>query len=651
MFLSDVAIILAVEKRWMKVCRLGSHVRIDRYRATGARALSRMTVCVLALWLLTSVPATGQWPQWRGPGGQGYSSETEPLPEVWGTDSQAIRWRTEIPGQGISSPIVSHGRVFVTTSYPSSQNERVHDFILAATVVLALLLLLLIWRDRRLAVGQGDSRSGRADRWDRRIVTSASIGCLLLAMILAARPDLLLEVGNPGRAWRVGSAIALLGLAAAFGWSGRRSFWRLLGVLVVFLGAFLVIGLSPAGPLGPPKLSKSLPFVFLGCATATWYLVSYPWIRPRRGPAPPSTGNRLPISLCLVLVSVLAFVPINYLAGLQRVVVCLDLETGKILWEKSVFSGPAEQKWHDSTYATPTPATDGEHVFAYFGLGVASVDFEGRVEWREKFPGYSRSTRYGAGASPIVAGKAVVLVWERESFRESPPSWIAAYDRGSGRPLWRIEPPGAQDSYTTPVFASSDTGSQVITASWKSLVSYDAESGAELWSLDYPMEQMVASPARSDDAIAVTGGVYGDKSLMVIGLGSAEVVGEPEILWETSRGVAEIASPVMYDEMLFTVTTPGIMNAYDAESGAVLWQKRLEGEYFASLVAGDGKVYATNTEGVTTVLAAGSEAEIIAVNDLQDRVYASPAIAHGSLLIRTADSLFRIDAIGEEAAP
>ena len=97
------------------------------------------------------------------------------------------------------------------------------------------------------------------------------------------------------------------------------------------------------------------------------------------------------------------------LTGHQRVVVALDAQTGEILWEEVALTGPPEKKWENSTYATPTPATDGERVYAYFGQGLATLDFEGRVLWRQEFDDYTAHTRYGAAGSPVLTDTTVVL--------------------------------------------------------------------------------------------------------------------------------------------------------------------------------------------------------------------------------------------------
>ncbi len=593
---------------------------------------------LLTLIAGAATAAAADWPQWRGPDGAGVAPDSLALPETWGPATANIRWRTAIPGEGISSPIAVGDRVIVTTAYEGADSNR---WSLAARGTAALLgavvALLAVARLRK--IGGGNRRA-------TLLVAGGSLLFALLAVALAVAPDLFFEAGHPSRIWRVGSSLALLGLAAAFGWLRPASRWRLLGAAVLLLGAFAAAYWMPATKLGPVKPAKRLVAVLPGLVPGIWYAFRY--LAARGGGRPSASAavyrplNCLPTALLAVLVFALP----NYLDALQRVVVGLDLQTGELLWETPVLSAPPEQKWPHGTYARPTPASDGERVFAYFGAGLAAVDLDGRRLWVERFPGYSKSTRYGAASSPIVAGDAVIVVQEKELYQDGPPSWIAAFDRKSGRTLWRVQPPEAHDSYATPTLLASGPGPRLLTATWHLLVAYDARTGERLWSLEHPLEQLVASFARSGDLLAVTGGVLGEKELIVLELAAAPADAPPEVLWRSKRGVAAIASPVLYEGKLFTVTDSGIMTCYDARDGTELWKRRLPGEYFASLVAGDGKVFATNTEGVTTVIAAEAEFREIATNQLGDTVYATPAIAPGCLLIRTAGELFCVGTEG-----
>ncbi len=604
----------------------------------------------LPLLFVAAVAAGADWPQWRGPDGAGVAPDSVALPETWAPESANVRWRAAIPGEGISSPIVVGDRVFVTTAYEGAEGDLSNLVVRGAAVLLAAIAALLA------AVGLRRTADGR--RRATRLVATGSLLFALLAVALALSPELFFEAGHPSKAWRVGGSLALLGLAAAFGWLRPASRWRLVGAAALFLGAFAVAYWMPATKLGPVKMTKRLVAVLPGLVPGLWYVVHH--LVARRGSRSPdhATAVHRPLHcLPLVVLAGLVFAIPNYFNALQRVVVGLDLASGEILWETPVFSAPPEQKWPHGTYARPTPASDGERVFAYFGAGLAALDLDGRTLWVERFPGYSKSTRYGAGSSPVIAGDAVIVVQEKELYQDGPPSWIAAFDRKTGRRLWRVEPPEAHDSYATPILLASGSGAQLLTATWHLLAAYDAGSGERLWSLEHPLEQLVASFARAGDLVALTGGILGEKELIVLRITPGRVDDgagtRAEVLWRSHRGVATIASPVLYDGKLFTITDAGIMTCYDAETGAELWKQRLPGEYFASLVAGDGKVYATNTEGATTVIAAGAGSggsRTIATNELGGTVYATPAVGKGLLLVRTAKDLFCIEAAGARAS-
>ncbi len=598
-------------------------------------------VFLIELLLVLAAPALAEWPQWRGPEGRGVAAEPQALPTSWEPDGPNVRWRTPIPGEGTSSPIASNGRVFVTTAYEGRQGALLDRLLVGGVLGLALVFLWLAVRALRRAPHDAAAPRRALERRDSRLVAGVSLAFVVVAVALALAPDAFYELGNPGRAWRVTGGMALLGLSAAVGWFRPGSRWRPLGAALVLVGATLLAWATPSTPLGPAPLERRIVLLVPGLALAGWHLYAF-----RRLPAGAGGPQRHRpwLAVPLVLLAALVFFPANYLNALLRVVVCLDLESGEVLWERAPFAAAPEQKWERGTYAMPTPATDGETVFAYFGSGLAALDYDGKLLWSERFPGYARYTRYGAATSPVLTADAVIVVQESEAFQGGPPSWIAAFDKRSGRRLWEIEPPGARDSYGTPLLWPTANGTQLVTASWKALVGYDAGSGERLWSLDYPMEQMVASLAHDGDVIAVTGGVYGDKAMMV--LRPAVDGSGVELLWESRRGVASISTPVFYDGKLFTVTDGGIMTCYDAATGDQLWKQRLGGDHFASLVAGDGKIYAVSIEGEISVIAAGPEFQRLAVNRLDGAVYASPAIAGGCLLLRTADSLYCIEAEG-----
>ena len=608
---------------------------IPQHLSWAAPPRYRAALCLLALALMATVAGSADWPQWRGPDGLGVSPDGQSLPVTWSSDGRNIRWRAEIPGEGNSSPSVVDGRVFVTTAYEGRRGDPASTFVLVAVVGMALLFILLLARE--VALG---TFTLRPRRMGALLLVGGSLVFVVLAVVSAVVPEIFYPIGKPGRIWRVGGVLALLGLAAAFGWFTGGSRWRLVGASVLVLSAAFVVYLSPSGYKGIRPVTERIAFVLPGIAAACWFALDYVRSRRKSGPSgAPDKVSRPWLATALTLLSLLVFIPPNFLSRLQRAVVCLDLESGELVWERPVFSAPPEQKWPRGTYATPTPATDGKQVFAYFGAGLASLDLDGRLLWVQRFPEYSRYTRYGAATSPVLTEDSVIVVQESEMHQGGPPSWVAAFDKQSGQPRWRISPVEAHDSYGTPLLLRSGAGTRLLTATWHLLVAYDGDTGERLWSFDHPMEELVASVARSDDLVALTGGVSGERSLMVMRLKDQTA----ETLWKTKKGVATISSPVLYNGMLFTITEEGFMICYEAESGTVLWKQRLDGQYFSSLVAGDGKVYASNLEGSTTVVAADSEFKAISVNDLDGAIYASPAVSGGCLLIRTDRYLYCIE--------
>ncbi len=331
---------------------------------------------------------------------------------------------------------------------------------------------------------------------------------------------------------------------------------------------------------------------------------------------------------------------------LQFVLIGLDLATGEILWQTPVFTSQKVKKHWFNSYAAPTPVTDGEHVFAYFGSVLAAVDFQGQIVWKQEIdPDYSRYSLYGAASSPILTTDAVVVVQDREEGDSEDVGWIAAFDKSTGNQIWRDEWQHTCCSYSTPTLYQKGRELQVLNSTSAEVVSYDPRSGERLWVAPYGSLQPVPSMVMDGDMLSVPGGVHG-KLTFVLRLAGSGKSTTTEVLWYSNEGVPEIASPILYQEMLFVVTEGGIMTCYDARTGATHWRSRLAGDrYHSSLVAGDSKIYATNQLGVTSVVAADSSFRLISENDLEDGgVSASPAIAGGSLLIRSGAHLYAIGA-------
>jgi len=642
----------------------------------------------------------GQWPQWRGPEGLGVTNDSN-LPEHWSSDSDNIKWKTRIPGEGWSSPIVSRSRVFVTTAYEDSAPRIARRVSVIASGFLVATFLVAAWahlilRLRRDRSGHTQAEGSALSWMLNSIVAGVSTAVFFLSLamlfILPEQYDATAgqclatifgdystehlfyinrEVG--AATWLNTGAVALLGFAASLYWLRAHSIWRLIGGFAFVPLSVAFVALTPLDAWKYPVVLRArLLFVLPGALVAAWHLLGYLGIRCADGQDATDVrsdkapflgslnnvhiiwkhrniwrfGRKLPaaIFLSLAMLATTAFVPVNLLLpnrGIHRAVVCLDFETGEILWQTRVFATAAERKHRDNSYATPTPAADGERVVAAFGVGVVCLDFNGRVIWKIPDPKYPGDTRYGAAGSALLwKDRAIILQECEENTKRT--TWLAAFDKTSGDVLWKITPSGLHMAYTTGLLHEDDNGTCLIVASFENVLCFDVESGRLRWQQDIPMKQLVASIARAGSVFCVGGGTWGPNGLIAFKLNEAGQGPPIEELWRSSLDTPGCASPVIYNGILFTITDTGVMCAYDVASGQLHWRERLRGRYLASLVAGEGKIYACNTSGWTTVVAAEPELRILGRNQLQGDCRASIAVADSHFLVRTSEFVYCI---------
>ncbi len=332
--------------------------------------------------------------------------------------------------------------------------------------------------------------------------------------------------------------------------------------------------------------------------------------------------------------------------SVERSVAALDLSDGSLLWETVVNTRLGERKHHRfGSFSTPTPVTDGETVWAYFGSDLVAVSQDGELLWSQEVdPGYRKRSRYGAASSPILIDDAVLLFQDDEWGREggAGTSWLAAFDRESGEEIWRTEWSDTCCSYQTPFLRRGDGHVEIVIAATPFLLGFDPATGERLWQLDLPIVQVVPGLVQSGDVLIQAGSVHKKKTLAfrLSGYGAAT---QGEQIWQDLRASPELSSPVLYQGLLFTVSDGGVMTCYQPETGEMLWRKRLDGRSFRSaLVAGDGKIYVTSLGARTIVVAAEPEYRVLAINDIAEFTESSIAITEECLLLRTEDHLFCI---------
>jgi outer membrane protein assembly factor BamB len=336
-------------------------------------------------------------------------------------------------------------------------------------------------------------------------------------------------------------------------------------------------------------------------------------------------------------------------ARLGRVVLALDIATGRIVWQTEVHAGPASLVHPFNTDAAPTPATDGESVYAYFGSHLSRLTRDGRVVWTQEIdPRYQRFTIYGAASSPILADGEVIVVQDQEQVDSPDLGWMAAFDRETGRQLWRQEWKNTCCSYSTPLlWQRPGAGLELLFAYSGALVAHDPQTGKRLWEDQYPMAQVVGGPVVDQDVVCELGGAHNNKGNLCLRVTGPSRSAKIKELWYQRERAPETASAVLYRGRLYAVTQGGILSCYDPLTGKLHFSERLEqgGGFRSSLVAGDGKVYAQSTWGPTAVIEAGTDTfRALAYNDLgEGHNNASPAIGGGCLLLRTAQHLFCIE--------
>lgn len=323
-------------------------------------------------------------------------------------------------------------------------------------------------------------------------------------------------------------------------------------------------------------------------------------------------------------------------------VVALDRAAGGILWNQSRPASPREQKAErrisEHGYATPTPCSDGERVFAYFGVsGLVAYDRDGKLLWEADCGG--KTAGFGCAASPILYRNLVIQNASIES------GTLFAFDQQSGSIAWKVD--NIDSAWTTPTLAELADGSVELIVNQKNTIyGLNPQTGEQLWSCA-GIEDYVVPSVVVHDGIAYCFGGRQNRAIAVR-LGGRGDVTATHKLWEQNVG-ANVTSPVYHDGKLYCANDKGLALCLDAATGETLTQQRLpaRGRIYASAVLGDGKLYVTTRDTGVVVLAAQPEYQELAVNVIADDPHlfnAAPAVADGKLYYRTNGWLYCIGA-------
>lgn len=331
-------------------------------------------------------------------------------------------------------------------------------------------------------------------------------------------------------------------------------------------------------------------------------------------------------------------------------VLSLDAVTGKILWDKEVFQQTPSRKEGRNTYATPTPATDGERVYACFGDGsFAALDFAGEIVWTNR--NHRFYGQHGLGSSPILYRDLLIMARDGSSDGEDKSlgwqkpwdqSRVLALDAKTGRERWQGKRGLSRISHGMPAIWEHDGKSEVVSEAGDVVQGFDAATGERLWSNEVIGEGKVPSTVLGDGLVFTAGGWSGKDTIKAFHLGGKGELKETQLVWEQKKNMPRIPSLLYVKPFLFAITEGGVAACLKAETGELIWQERIGGNFSASPVWAESRIYFVADNGETTVIAAAPEFKVLAKNALGEKVQASPAIANRRLLIRTEGNLFCI---------
>jgi len=317
-----------------------------------------------------------------------------------------------------------------------------------------------------------------------------------------------------------------------------------------------------------------------------------------------------------------------------------DRSDGNRLWEYRVLAtGPFPELHEKHNLATPTPLTDGEHLYAWFGNGlIVCLNMKGRLQWsRHLGQEYSPfQIQWGHGSSPVLYKDLIILLCDHDQA-----SYLLALDKRTGREKWKIDRATGQKSYSTPLVVSGPESDELIVNSSERIDAYNPVNGELLWHVGSPRQSPIPSPVFHDSMIYMSRG-YRNSDFLAIRPGGRGNVTESHIRWRTPRGAAYVPSIIYYDGLLYMTSDIGYVTCADAGTGEQVWRQRLRGIFFASPAAADGKVYFVSETGETFVVRAGREPIILSRNNLGERLIASPAISRGNIFLRSDKNLFCI---------
>jgi outer membrane protein assembly factor BamB len=333
----------------------------------------------------------------------------------------------------------------------------------------------------------------------------------------------------------------------------------------------------------------------------------------------------------------------------ERLLLCYDADSGRELWKTLVLRSPLEKKHTLNSFASSTPATDGQRIYVTFlqadgervtadgraspgVMVVAAYDLRGNEVWRVE-PG-EFSSMHGYCSSPVLFDNKIIINGDHDG-----DGYLVALDRSTGATLWKVDRPNNTRSYCTPIIRQIEGRTQMILSGSKCVTSYDPHDGKLHWILDGPTEQFVASLVYNGRLLFLTAG-YPEYHLLAIDPRGRGNVTRTHVPWRTREGAGYVPSPIAAGPYFLVTSDNGIASCLVADSGEQQWKVRLGNHYSGSPVLINGLVYFTSDDGTTKIVRPGPKFDLVAENRLGESCYASPAVSSGRIYLRGERHLF-----------
>ncbi len=331
-------------------------------------------------------------------------------------------------------------------------------------------------------------------------------------------------------------------------------------------------------------------------------------------------------------------------------VYCIDGTSGKIVWERMAGRrAPRYGRHLKNSFASETPVTDGQRIYAYFGsLGLFCYDFDGKELWSRAWGEYPMQANWGTAASPVLHGDRVYVVNDNQQH-----SFLVAVDKLTGKDLWRIDR-DEKSNWSTPFVWECAGRTEIVTNGTRKVRSYDLD-GKLLWELGGMSSITIPTPCAGKDLLYVSSGFVIDRKRPVVAIRpgasgdislKADQTSSASVAWCQKLAAPYNTSPLLYGERLYVLYDLGLLACYDARSGQEVYGKtRIAPKaraFTASPWAYEGKVFCLSEDGDTFVVEAGPRFRLLRTNSLGEVCLATPAIAGRDVILRTENHLLRI---------